>query len=77
MASGIIWNVGNMLSIMAVQVVGLPIAYPIMQCGLFVAGLWGVLLFGELKSAVAQAVYWAGGGVLIAGSALLALSGRK
>jgi glucose uptake protein GlcU len=51
MISGAIWNVGNICSVIAVRDpgVGLAIAYPIMQCGLFVAGLWGIILFAELK----------------------------
>ena len=28
---------------------GLSVGYPIMQCGLAVAGLWGVLVFHEIK----------------------------
>lgn len=41
---------GNAASILAVSdpTVGLAVAYPIMQCGLAVAGLWGVLLFREI-----------------------------
>lgn len=44
-----------------------------MQCGLFVAGAWGMLLFREVRGRAA-ALYWAAGGVLIAGAALLAAS---
>jgi glucose uptake protein GlcU len=49
--SGAIWNLGNICSVVAVQDpgVGLAIAYPIMQCGLFVAGLWGIFLHKELQ----------------------------
>lgn len=51
MLSGAIWNIGNICSVVAVHDpgVGLAIAYPIMQCGLFVAGIWGILLHQELK----------------------------
>ena len=44
-------QVGNLCSILATKdpSVGLSIAYPIMQCGLFVGGLWGICLFKELK----------------------------
>eukprot|EP00887_Chlorella_sp_A99_P006359 scaffold3.g6359.t1 len=52
--------------------VGLAVAYPIMQCGLFVGGAWGILLLGEMRSARARAVYWTSGVVLVAGAALLA-----
>eukprot|EP00884_Botryococcus_braunii_P004675 jgi/Botrbrau1/14208/Bobra.0291s0013.1 len=75
MLSGAIWNLGNICSVVAVQDpgVGLAIAYPIMQCGLFVAGLWGIFLHHELKGRE-QAGYWFGGVVLIIGATLLASS---
>eukprot|EP00892_Ulva_mutabilis_P006618 jgi/Ulvmu1/4328/UM002_0051.1 len=47
--SGMIWNFGNACSIVATQHVGLAVAYPIMQCGLFVAAIWGIALFDEMK----------------------------
>jgi hypothetical protein len=33
-------NFGNAMSILAIDRVGFAIAYPIMQCGLFVSGVW-------------------------------------
>ena len=45
-----------------------------MQAGLFVAGLWGIFLFSELKLVREQITYWIGGIVLIAGATLLACS---
>ena len=44
-------QVGNICSILATKdpSVGLSIAYPVMQCGLAVAGLWGICLFGEMR----------------------------
>lgn len=29
--------------------VGLAVAYPIMQCGLFIAAIWGISLFDEMR----------------------------
>jgi glucose uptake protein GlcU len=74
--SGFIWNAGNALSIIATMSsgVGLAVAYPIMQAGLFVAGLWGIILFNELKLVREQITYWIGGVVLIVGATLLAFS---
>lgn len=45
-------QVGNICSILATKdpSVGLSIAYPVMQCGLAVAGLWGICLFGEMRN---------------------------
>lgn len=75
-ASGIIWSAANISSILAVQSLGLAVAYPIMQAGLFVAGLWGVLLYAELTFLVPQLVYWLSGAVLVGGAALLMETGR-
>jgi glucose uptake protein GlcU len=74
MAAGLVWNLGNLACILAVtdKHVGLAVAMPIMQCGLFVAGIWGIVLFREVQGARALALYWLSGGVLIAGAALLA-----
>mmetsp|Transcript_19135 Transcript_19135/g.53351 ORF Transcript_19135/g.53351 Transcript_19135/m.53351 type:complete len:168 (-) Transcript_19135:55-558(-) len=73
LVAGAIWNIGNAASIIAVNdpSVGLAIAYPIMQCGLAVAGLLGILLYREIVGR-AQAVYWASAAVLIAGASMLA-----
>ncbi|KAL4426522.1 hypothetical protein ABPG77_008380 [Micractinium sp. CCAP 211/92] len=77
MAAGAAWMTGNVLSILAVTNpgVGLAVAMPIMQareCGLFVAGLWGIFLFHEVRGRRMLALYWASGLTLVAGAALLA-----
>jgi len=51
--------------------VGLSIAYPVMQCGLFVAGLWGILLYGELRGKW-QLGFWLPGLFVLAGASMLA-----
>ena len=45
---------------------------PCVQCGLFVAGIWGITVFQEIRGAQTLALYWLSGGVLVAGAALLA-----
>lgn len=73
-AAGVVWNCGNVCSILATQdpSVGLAVAYPIMQLGLFVAGAWGIALFGEVQGRGPLTAYWLSGLVLVAGAALLA-----
>merc|ERR1712079_865017 len=46
---GTFWNIANLTSLFAIDVLGYDVAYPIMQAVLVVAALWGVLLFKELK----------------------------
>eukprot|EP00897_Mesotaenium_endlicherianum_P008585 jgi/Mesen1/7755/ME000408S06871 len=71
--SGLIWNIANACSIIAIQKIHYSIAYPIMQAGLFVAGIWGMCLFREIQGTRAI-VYWLSGLVLIAGVVVLSLS---
>ncbi|KAG6547916.1 hypothetical protein Mapa_010736 [Marchantia paleacea] len=71
--SGIVWNIGNVLSILAIGYISYSIAYPIMQCGILVAGLWGMLLFEEIQGSSATA-YWISGAIIIVGVAVLALA---
>eukprot|EP00850_Spirogloea_muscicola_P019032 SM000182S03922 [mRNA] locus=s182:1530:2734:+ [translate_table: standard] len=68
--SGAIYNIAIVCSMLAIPELGYSVAYPIMQCGLFVAGLWGILLFGEIEGCPAM-YYWLSGAVLIAGACLL------
>ena len=74
MAAGILWNAGNCCCILAVTDphVGLAVAMPIMQCGLFVAGAWGIVLYREVRGPRPLALYWLGGTALVGGAALLA-----
>eukprot|EP01114_Cavostelium_apophysatum_P013446 TRINITY_DN3260_c0_g1_i1.p1 TRINITY_DN3260_c0_g1~~TRINITY_DN3260_c0_g1_i1.p1 ORF type:complete len:349 (+),score=8.01 TRINITY_DN3260_c0_g1_i1:84-1130(+) len=64
--SGILWSLGNYLSIYGIMFLGQSIAGPSVQAGLVVSGLWGILLYRELKGL--QIVIWAI-------SAVLAMSG--
>jgi len=43
-----------------------------LQCGLFVAGLWGICLFREIRGARPLMLYWLSGATLVGGAALLA-----
>jgi hypothetical protein len=63
-------------ALLAVQAVGLPVAYPVVQLGLFVAGLWGVLLYGELGFLVPQLVWWLSGAAVVAGVGLMTGAAR-
>ncbi len=49
MASGIIWNIANIISFFAVGILGIAIGFPLTQMALFVSVLWGVLYFHEIK----------------------------
>jgi glucose uptake protein GlcU len=76
MCAGAVWSAGNTACIAAVTnpAIGLAVAMPIMQCGLFVAGIWGILLYKEIQGVRPLATYFASGAVLVFGAALLATS---
>ena len=69
--AGLLWNASNIAAIFAIGSIGYSVAYPMLQCGLFVAGLWGIFLFGEIQGP-AQRIYWISGICLMAGACLLA-----
>jgi glucose uptake protein GlcU len=66
-------DAGNILSILATERVGVAVAYPLFQCGLLVAGMWGILLFEELERPCIPA-YLLSGLALILGATFLALA---
>jgi len=74
--SGTLWNLGNVCSIIAIPALSYSVAYPILQCALFVAGLWGIFVFREI-SGRAIIVFFVAGLILILGAICLALSEIK
>lgn len=76
--AGFVWNAGNLASIYAMtEGLSYGVAYPLMQCALFVSGLWGVLVFKEITGTKAVITFFAFGGVLMAGAVLLAVYGPQ
>jgi glucose uptake protein GlcU len=75
--AGIIWAAASASSMVAAATIGLAITYPIMQSGLFVAGLLGIVLYGELYSLQPHLVYWSSGVVLVCGIVLVSGAGRQ
>lgn len=71
--SGIVWNIGNILSMLAIGIIGYTIAYPILYCGIFIAGLWGMFLFNEIRGNAA-ALYWGSGFLILTGIILLSFA---
>lgn len=72
--SGLVWNTGNLLSIIAIPAITYGVAYPIMQCAIFVSGIWGVYVFGEIRNRTTIIVFWTGGCLLILGGLVLTVA---
>ncbi|CAK8999969.1 Uncharacterized protein SCF082_LOCUS6289 [Durusdinium trenchii] len=77
LASGLLWNAGNVASVIAQSppfLLPYGVAYPILQCALVFGGLWGIYVFKEIVGN-AVGVFWAGATTLAAGVILLGLFG--
>jgi len=72
--SGLLWNIGNVLAIVAIGAIGYGVAYPIFQCAILVSGAWGIHVFHEISNMGAIIVFWIGGFVLVGGGILLGTS---
>ncbi|GAB5363354.1 hypothetical protein AAMO2058_000875600 [Amorphochlora amoebiformis] len=71
--SGTLWNISNVCSIIAIPAISFSVAQPILQCALFVAGLWGIFVFNEIRG-WSILVFFVSGTTLLGGAACLALS---
>mmetsp|Transcript_9226 Transcript_9226/g.13894 ORF Transcript_9226/g.13894 Transcript_9226/m.13894 type:complete len:347 (+) Transcript_9226:44-1084(+) len=71
--SGLLWNVSNILAVIAIPSLGYGVAYPILQCALFVAGVWGIVVFKEIKGQEIT-VFFVGGAILISGAVCVAIA---
>jgi len=72
--SGLIWNVSNVMSLIAIPVIGYSVAYPLLQGAVLVSGLWGIFVFKEISKQSTIMAFWCGSAVLIIGAVTLALS---
>lgn len=86
LAAGFVWNCGNVCSIYAMDPTpnvpgssGLSygVAYPMMQCALFISGIWGIFVFKEIKGIQAIAAFFVFGGILLGGAAMLGAYGPQ
>lgn len=69
--SAFVWNIGNLLSLLAVSLIGLSKAGPIAQTTVLVSVFWGVFYFKEARSLKIKLQILAGAGVLMAGIIIL------
>ena len=76
MLSGLIWTLGNAGGVLATQEpLGLTVGYPITQACLLVAGLCGILVYGEVRGRRAILRFFAASVVVVAGATLLGVYG--
>ena len=77
--SGLVWNLGNLCSILAIEFARVPfgVAYPILQSALVVAGLIGIFVLGEITQPGAIAVFFLSAFVVLGGAVLLSVFGPQ
>lgn len=70
-SSGVIWNIGNLISLMAIGFIGLAKAFPITQSANLVAVLWGLFYFKEITAKKKMLQVLIGALIIIAGIVIL------
>mmetsp|Transcript_7385 Transcript_7385/g.8972 ORF Transcript_7385/g.8972 Transcript_7385/m.8972 type:complete len:342 (+) Transcript_7385:28-1053(+) len=75
--SGALWNAGNIGNIFAcLPPLGLSVGYPLTQCCLLVAGIWGITVFNEIRGMKAIGTFFTGAAVVLVGAILLGIFGQ-
>lgn len=72
--SGLVWNIGNFLSLMTVSLIGVAKGGPIIQSQLLIAVCWGLFYFKEITKKSQKLQILIGTIIFFAGVALLAIS---
>lgn len=71
--SGAIWNIGNLLSLISLSLIGLAKSGPISQFATLVAVLWGLFYFKEITRTKAKLQVLIGAVILLGGVIILGL----
>lgn len=69
--SGMVWNIGNLLSVIAISVIGIAKAMPFTQASSLVAVLWGIFYFKEISRLRQKIQVLLGAIILLVGIAIL------
>ncbi|MBI4038656.1 hypothetical protein HY384_01720 [Candidatus Daviesbacteria bacterium] len=69
--SGIIWNIGGLLSLISISKIGLAKGMPISQLAILVAVLWGLFFFKEVTGSKKRLQILAGAIILLIGVIIL------
>lgn len=72
--AGVIWNIGNLLSIIAISLIGLAKAFPLGQVAVLVAVSWGLFYFKEVTKPKDRTQVLVGAIILLVGVITLGLA---
>jgi len=69
--AGVLWSIGNVASILAVQSLGEGVGYSLCQAALLVSGLWGLFYFDEIVGVRQTSLWLLSAVITVAGMILL------
>jgi len=72
--SGLLFTLASFLSVVAIPMLGYTVASCILQCAIFISGIWGIFVFKEIVDKPAIFVFFIGGLILISGAVLLSIA---
>jgi len=73
LAAGVVWGLGNTCYSLSLVHIPYATATAVWQMGLFVAGLWGIFAFHELKLVMHLLVFFAASVVIFSGIVLISV----
>ena len=73
--TGVLWAAGNYCSIYATLYLGQTIGYPLVQCNLLVAGLWGIFYYHEIRGWFLVSCFLLWTTIVLVGVFMLSLAG--
>lgn len=71
--SGVIWNLGNLLAVIAISLIGLSKGFPLTQSSVLIAVLWGLFYFKEITGRRNMLQVLIGAVILMTGVIILSL----
>jgi len=77
LGAGVLWNIGNVGSIIATANLSLSIGFPLSQLALLVAGFWGLTIFNEFPLRMQKIQFLISAATLIFGAFCLLMAGLK
>jgi len=76
MWTGVFWALGNACSVHASEYLGVALGFPLTQSCVVICALWGIVLFGEMRSCQARVACCLGIAVVLVGAILLSQFGQ-
>ncbi|CAK0748964.1 hypothetical protein CVIRNUC_001874 [Coccomyxa viridis] len=73
--TGLLWSIGNFLSIYAVQYCGISLGWPLVQCQLVVSSTWALLYYKEMPGWISILIFIASVVIILIGVFILAFFG--